>query len=483
MENIRMNLYQDVADKLSAAPESAAKSELLDELTDNLYQRYLDMVAGGMEEQAAYEQAMDDLGDVEELVSYLNSLEPDQPLPDPEQAGKKSGGLQLDGLLKDVEDIVKGALSRAKSAIREVRDTLSEKGEAVWNAADSARQSAEEEGPTGEEAARPKGWEFSVGFDSGKGEFFAGGAPKTEDDKDVAYGLGYDKNKGGFYAQWGEYKGRYSRPVEDGPVDAEMLKGIDVQTVSGNVTIRMTEEPDGDVVIDGKEGDLEVRRSDDGVLTIRQGRTASAAFFFGRGLSTADVTLYLPCRRWEFLRIATISGDVTVDGDSEVGLLTVKTTSGDLGGGLALCQQLDFKSISGDMTWRGNVGQLQSGTTSGDVEVRGRLGNVQTGTTSGDVELDGDVAGLHCTSTSGDVTVKTGILPERMELSSRSGDCVAHIPDCGPFTVSYRTVSGSFRSDFFPGYKSGREDSLNYHEGGPLYRFTSTSGDLRLKHL
>lgn len=510
MEEYKNKLTAYVCAQLLAAPESAAKVELVEELSDNLYRRWLDMTAAGMSQEDAYVQAADELGDVEELVDYLKGLGPDEPLPG--QAADEEKDSQLDDLLKNVEEIAKGAIAKAKSALRGVKERLNESGEFHWKSEDGTMEFHMDghdddhgEHPRGEDgfeamekelealdaefeaaerefdaAKKRMGMNFSIELDTGKGEFKMGGEPSPKDpEKDIVYGVGYDKNKGGFYAQWGEYKGSYSHPV-DGPVASEALKGIEVQTVNGDVTIRMTENPDGDVIIDGDVDELDVRRSDDGVLTIGQGKTASASFFFGRGLSSADVVLYLPRRTWEFLKIATVSGDIHIDGDCPVGAVAVKTTSGDLEGGLPRCDRMDFRAISGDLIWKGDVSHLRANTTSGDVSVNGFLGEVETGSVSGDIRLEGAVTALRSVSSSGDITVRTAALPEGMELRSSSGDCVVSIPDRGPFVVQYRTGSGSFRSDFFPSVAS-RENALTYGEGGPTYHLTSSSGDLRLK--
>ena len=76
MENMKAKLTDAVAARLSAAPRSADKDELIEELSDNLDRRFLDMTGAGMDEEAAFNRAMDDLGDVDELLAYLG-VKPD----------------------------------------------------------------------------------------------------------------------------------------------------------------------------------------------------------------------------------------------------------------------------------------------------------------------------------------------------------------------------------------------------------------------
>ena len=47
MDEMKVKLADAVAAKLAAAPQSAAKDELLEELSDNLYRRFLDMTGAG----------------------------------------------------------------------------------------------------------------------------------------------------------------------------------------------------------------------------------------------------------------------------------------------------------------------------------------------------------------------------------------------------------------------------------------------------
>jgi DUF4097 and DUF4098 domain-containing protein YvlB len=167
-----------------------------------------------------------------------------------------------------------------------------------------------------------------------------------------------------------------------------------------------------------------------------------------------------------------------------VALVEVKTTSGDLEGGLPRCGRLQFKSVSGDLEWTGDVAQFSANTTSGDMKVTGNLGETQTASISGDVRLEGSVTDLACTSTSGDVLVRSTVQPLQLDVASRSGDTTVYIPANSTFTVCIHTAAGDFRSDFFGGPVSGREIVLsNNGEQDPIYKLTTTSGDIRLKKL
>ena len=71
MDDMKLKLSQSVAARLGAAPNSKEKDELIEELSDNLYRRFLEMNGAGVPEDEAFARAMDDLGDVDELLAYL----------------------------------------------------------------------------------------------------------------------------------------------------------------------------------------------------------------------------------------------------------------------------------------------------------------------------------------------------------------------------------------------------------------------------
>ena len=527
MEKMKMRFTNAVASKLAAAPHSTAKSELIEELSDNLYHRYLDLTASGVPQETAYQQALDCLGDTGELVEYLNSLQPDESLPELVLRPGQGDNGQLEDLLKNVEEIVKGALGKAKSALKDAKD-MAENSLGV-SADDIAKEAREKVGQAFQKARDVV--ESTVNSGQADGEDPAGSSEQEpgNSSRSWRFTAGYDKDRGGFYAQWGNPKGGESSgtPVPLGePVYGEALTGLDVQ-VSGDVTICLTEEEDGDVVIGGDVERLEAFRSHDGVLTIRQNsQTASSSFFFRRGLYSADVTLRLPRRFWQFIQVSTAAGDVEISGSVALGLVSIKTASGDLDGRLPQCEQLCFHSSSGDLNWEGCAGEIQvetvsgdltfhgqlsrigkltcksvSGdidwegfaqeaqfqTVSGDIMLSGQLGQVQATSMSGEVEVSGAVAGsARCSSSSGGVRVESAQLPHRMELSSKSGDCEVRIPDQGPFTVRFKTTSGQFQSDFFSGTMGSRSNTFTYRQDEaagrdiPAYRISSVSGDLYL---
>ena len=559
MDKMKQKFADAVAAKLSAAPQSTAKAELIEELSDNLYRRFLDMTNAGMEEETAFQRAMEDLGDVDELLGYLG-VEPvrqdtvvihseggrtridtkdgqriiintggGEPVITHSGDGGAQGGQDdqgdihydydpedsqsdWDAILANVSEICRVAMDQAKDAVKQAKDAVKRrttvqrnKGQVTVHFDTEPDEPAPHKAPETREATEaPKGWEFEAELDSDEGRFFAGAGPKKR--KDVIYGFGYDKAKGGFFTQWGEWKdGKDGQPgrgprftgedshmenQDDGSCSVTALKdlrGLEVYTTSGDVTIHVSEAPDAGVIIDGDVDELDVTCSADGVLTIREGRTASSSFFSRRGFFSADVELYIPRRHWESVFVRTASGDVDIDRDGlDIDRLTVETASGDLSARLRSCSQLYFGSTSGDLDLSGDCGVLHAETKSGDITFRGQAEEAVLMSTSGDIEMEGPVSRFRGSTMSGDVRLETSRLPQVMELVSKSGDLTARIPGSGPFSVQCGTVSGDITSDFFEGHISTRSFSFSYGEdaaldSAPAYRMETVSGDVSLE--
>ncbi len=531
MEDIKRRFIDAVAGKLASAPQSTARDEVVEELSDNLYHRFLDMTAAGMGEEEAFDRAMEDLGDVDELLSYLGA-EGGQPQGGSQGRQDARGGAHhgrqapqsdLDAVFATVTeacrvavDQTRDALIKAKDAIRRRTTVEKDSGHVKvhFNSRPNDPVPPEPPAPPVPPAppgppvppvppappappippTPPSGWEFEAELDTDEGRFFAGGGPKER--KDVVYGFGYDKAKGGFFAQWGEHQdqGHPRQGPQFTGEDASMtnnddgsysvsslkdLRGIEVSTVAGDVAIHLSEAPGAGVVIDGDVDDLDVTCSADGVLTIREGRTASSFFFSRRGFRSADVELFLPRRHWDTISVSTSSGDIDIDRDGlDVGRLSVQTASGDLNCRLRACAQLEFRSASGDLELEGSCAELRAETMSGDISLRGQVETAALKTASGDIELEGLVRRFSGSTMSGDVRVESSELPEAMDMSSKSGDCEARLPDAGPFTLRYKTVSGEMDLAFPFQYSGGR---AIYGDGsGPAYSMNSISGDIGL---
>lgn len=467
MENMRTKFIIAVTGRLASAADTTAKVELIEELSENLFSRWQDLVAQGMDEDTAYSKAMEDLGSVDELLAYLDSLGPEGELPRQEAGSRDYAG----DIFQGVKDVFNETVSQTKEAVDQARNILRDMEQKL--------KEKYPEGFKGKVYVRFDGDEEAAGRDAGQAAQDAEQPVRdTEGEKGWSFSMGYNKNRGGFFCE----TSHSSRRVEGTCFASRELKGVDVQ-INGDVTVRLDEDPSADVRLDGDLESLELRMSDDGVLSVRQGNTASASFFFLRGLASADLELTLPRRFWDFLQISTVHGDVDVDVGLEVGQLSVRTASGDFQCNDLACQELIFHSASGDLDGGGINGvSVTAETASGDIQLTGVFGTVKTGTASGETELSGSARELCCSSASGDVTADLQQVPERLEVGSKSGDCDVTMPDGEGFTLQFSTVSGELDSDF-PlvgpiGKRSG--EAIYLDGGGRTFRMSSVSGDIAL---
>ena len=113
MDNMRTRFVIAVTGRLASAADTAAKVDLIEELSENLYSRWQDLTAQGFDENEAFDKALEDLGNVDELLAYLDSLGPEGELP------RQEGGCRdfTSELLHGVEGIVRETVSQTKDAV------------------------------------------------------------------------------------------------------------------------------------------------------------------------------------------------------------------------------------------------------------------------------------------------------------------------------------------------------------------------------
>ena len=501
MEDMKITLKEIVAKRLAAAPESTAKAELIEELSANLFSRYTDLTAAGISSEEASDRAVDALGDTDELVEYLKGLEPDQPLPEQVIDPEKPDGNQIDEILQNVEDILRGAFRRAKNTLRETKEVINLhiNTDCGQDAPASDSDTVEDAEVTAEESTTAeKGWKVTYERKNGATvEFDSDSIKDSVKDmmKDIEQAIrevtdtAKDITKSACKAakeSWEAACAPDSAVETDQPIDGAQLRGIDVQTFGGDITVRMSQEADGNVIVGGDIDDIEVFRSADGILTVRPVKTETSTFFFGRGIfnssSSADVVLDLPRRNWEFLNLSTTNGDIELAGEFSVNQVTATSVAGNIDVALPSCGNALCRTTNGDIRWNGDVSALRIDSISGDVMFRGCTDSVSVKTTSGDVTAEGSICAASARTISGDLCLRSNVLPDRIDMSATSGDMQVDLPDVGPFTAHFHSVSGDFTSDFFTGRMGGRSCVFNYQGGGSShYSFASTSGDVNIR--
>lgn len=424
MNNMKTRFVIAISQRLAAAPDSDAKVDLIEELSENLNSRCADMMASGMEAGEAFEKAMGELGDVNELLAYLDSFGGGAPQRETPGAFGDDWFQSLGGFINQTMDQVWSAVSDAAAIVEKTAERV----------------------------------------DCIDAEFSAGGPfcypLRTDDDEELEYPSAH-------------------------------LRAVKVNIV-GDVTICLDGDPNAPVLVQGDVEDIQVIPGEDGVLTVTQGRTAGGNFLFTRALSSASIDLTLPQRQWEELDISTISGDISIaDGVLEVDRVKLKTTSGEMElDSLTRTRRLDVETASGDLTLTDCVcDELVFHSASGDLEGENVTAAVLAETASGDVSLRGSIRALRANTASGDIELETDLLPEGLELTTKSGDCRASVPDSGGFFLRFSTVSGGLHSDFplttAAPQRSGwgaRSGEAAYRDGGDgrIYAISTVSGEIEL---
>lgn len=297
-----------VAQRLSHAAEGQAKDEIIEELSGNLFAKYEDLVKGGADPEEAFEQAMDSLGDVSELIAL---------------AGGPRGRAEF-------ERAVDATIAKVKDLAQELKDPAKE----VWGGVKQAAQAAKE--PLKD-----------------MGRSIAGAVKNLEITVDVQSQHQFD-----YTVDAGDIVGLELR-LKSGDVVFRLWEEPTIQVIERSA--RALDE----------DRHASFLRREDGVLCIEQGSTAVGFAFFNFGVFASDFEVFLPRRLWESLTVYSTNGEVSLPDGLEVGTLHITSTNGDVALGQGLrCQSLSVTSVNGDLDGEGAaVGSLVFRATTGDLDV------------------------------------------------------------------------------------------------------------------
>lgn len=428
MNRIEARIIIMVTNRLAAAKDSDAKTEMIEELSENLYQRYLELTEGGMAEDAALQQALDSLGDVDELLAFLKETE------------------------EEVKCVQEGTADDSASQKDAVDGSAPQEGTANDSASQQAETGAEEQSADDGSAYEEKFASFSKeDLENGIEEIVNAALSATKVAVDCARDVAKDvsdqfkeKYPDGVFTQFSGQKGR---GVECMAIPAEDVEALDIRLTNGDIELGRTDEPDVLIDIEGDTQEIKTMLKENGVLSITQGNTASAVFLFMRGMRRTNVEIRLPQKMWESISISTTNGDISIEDELVCRQLKVSASSGDLNMERISSENMELKLCSGDINGDDLNGNLHAESKSGDIEISGCLGRCEMFSASGDVKFVGESREVNCSSTSGDVELSLERLPEKVKGNSISGDCEIVVPADQGFHLSYRTVSGSFSTD------------------------------------
>ena len=227
-----------------------------------------------------------------------------------------------------------------------------------------------------------------------------------------------------------QYANEEKYTVGDNSITASQLKDIDINWVSGSITL---EAYDGDTIEITETSDSDISSDDrvrscyeNGVLTIQFRK--STFLLFGTQASGKNLKIRIPktlAEGIENLSLDSVSSENSITG------LSVK--------------HCDIDTVSGDLTFDGTLQNL---------------------------ELD---------TVSGKCLISSQKAPDNIEADSVSGDVTLKIPGDSGFTAEQDGVSSNFNSEF---PTSLTDDNYVCGNGGTgKWEFDSVSGDVRIEKL
>lgn len=443
MNRIEARIIIMVTNRLAAAKDSEAKTEMIEELSENLYQRYLELVEGGAAESDALKQALESLGDVEELLAFLREEEKAAQACRTETA-ENAGAASNDENGRHTADAA-GNWTAVKGQPDAAGGMAAGDSAGDDSAADKERDA---QGSASQTEGRTSA--FSVeDLENGIEEIVNAAISMTKVAVDCARDVAKDVS--------GQFKERYpdgvfpqfsgARAAECMTIPVEDVEALEIRLTNGDIRLGRTDETDVVIEIEGDVQDVKTMLKENGVLSVTQGNTASAAFLFMKGIRRTNVELGLPEKLWESVSISTTNGDIDIEDELACRQLKVTASSGDLSLECVSGENMELKLCSGDIKGDDLNGNLHAESKSGDIEISGCLDRCEIFSASGDVEFEGASREMNCSSTSGDVKLSLEQLPEKLKGNSVSGDCGIILPAGQGFHLSYRTVSGSFSTD------------------------------------
>lgn len=106
---MRERITDEVSRRLERAADGELKREIVEELSGNLYAKYEDLTAAGLDPEEAYGQAMDSLGDVSELI---------------ELAGGSKTRAEFERAVDSVMSVVRDVAQELKEPLKDMVDDI-----------------------------------------------------------------------------------------------------------------------------------------------------------------------------------------------------------------------------------------------------------------------------------------------------------------------------------------------------------------------
>lgn len=212
-------------------------------------------------------------------------------------------------------------------------------------------------------------------------------------------------------------------PGETKTIDFEVVRGLKVSLIGGQVDVIGHDEPTARVEVSDVSG-KELKISIDGdqlEVDHPQWRWDNFIDVFRswRGKARADVTILVP--RDVVLKLGVVLATALVSG---------------------LVTDAKLNTVSGEITADGLVGDLDLNTVSGELTARDHRGEVAVHTVSGDITVSGSVPKFSVDSVSANVYLDLFDVPYEVSTNTVSGDVTMRLDEGVGVRYRLNTVSG-----------------------------------------
>lgn len=287
-----------------------------------------------------------------------------------------------------------------------------------------------------------------------------------------------------------EEVGRYN-------IDSSDIDGIDIDWVSGSVTVIPYEASDI-TLVEFAQRSLE----EDEVMEYKVSGAKLSVKFSANNIKLFDkmpskkMEVFIPYRLAESIKgldVNTVSAYVEISGINSEDF-SVSTVSGNCDAHIIKSNKINISTTSGNISLKNCVSdsitsntvsgrvniydvdseRLSFNTTSGDVTVSDTFTTeVSHSSVSGVFDFDGELKKLNANSTSGKIDLKNRIVPEEIDIDTVSGRINVAMPKADDIKVSHNTISGKFNCDF----------PVSMNKSGSSYSFSTGSGDIDIEEL
>ena len=276
-----------------------------------------------------------------------------------------------------------------------------------------------------------------------------------------------------------DYKDLKSDYSTDGVYTVQLkdLKELDIDWISGSVTVALTDE---DVVRFVETAQKEIKEKD----ALRYGVSgdtlriqACKKGYVGK-LPEKDLTVYLPRTLADGMKeceIDTVSAAVTA-GSLKLDELEIDTVSGRVKLTNMTLEEAQLDSVSGVISLLDSaIGSLRTDSVSGEVKVSGSVTKVKSSSVSGPFELTlNDCKDIRLSTVSGAMTLDLGITPQGLRIDTTSGKTRLTLPQDAACAIRLEAVSGKL----YLNEEAVTGKQLTLGDGGPSFDIDSMSGSV-----